>query len=70
MLYVGSGSIASLSPLASHFRSTPNNGHRQVSPIGPVRANKRLMHRSKVRTNRGNSAVYSTMGLPQQSVTT
>jgi hypothetical protein len=26
---------------------TPNNGHHQIGPVGPVRANNGLMHRSK-----------------------
>jgi hypothetical protein len=37
---------------ADHFWSTPINGHRQTGPTGPVRANKRLMHRSKQGVNR------------------
>jgi len=34
-----SGSKASVCRSASHFRSTPINGHHQTGPIGPVRAN-------------------------------
>ena len=41
------GSIASVWPPASHFRSTPNNGHHPVGRLGPFCATKRLMHRSK-----------------------
>jgi hypothetical protein len=29
------------------FRFTSKNGHHQTGPVGPVRANNRIMHRSK-----------------------
>src|SRR3981189_2826579 len=35
------GSIASVWPPASHFRSTPNNGHHPVGRLGPFCANRR-----------------------------
>jgi hypothetical protein len=47
-----SGSKATVWRCADHFWSTPINGHRQTGPTGPVRANKRLMHRSKQGVNR------------------
>lgn len=40
------GSNASYSRPASHFRSARINGHRQIDPAGPFRANKRLVHSS------------------------
>jgi hypothetical protein len=43
---VSNGSFATFSPWSGHFRSTPNNGHHQTGPVGPVRANKR--HRSRM----------------------
>jgi hypothetical protein len=45
---VRSGSIASFCPSASHFRSTPNNGHHHVSRVGPLRATPGLVHRSNL----------------------
>ena len=38
---VRTGSKASLCLSASHFRSSPMNGHRKSDPGGPVRAHKR-----------------------------
>jgi hypothetical protein len=35
------GSIAPFWHSASHFGSTPNNGHHQTDRVGPVRANYR-----------------------------
>jgi hypothetical protein len=35
---VRSGSKAPFLASAVHFRSTPNNGHRETGPTGPVRA--------------------------------
>src|ERR1700680_3266773 len=32
------GSKAPFRPSSSRFRSTPNNGHHQADPVGPVRA--------------------------------
>jgi hypothetical protein len=44
---VSNGSFATFSPWSGHFRSTPNNGHHQTGPVGPVRAISGLMRRSK-----------------------
>jgi hypothetical protein len=38
-----SGSTAVLTVPKRHFWSTPNNGHQQTGPAGPVGANRRLM---------------------------
>src|SRR5229473_3452468 len=37
-LHVRGGSIATFPPSAGDSRFTPNNGHRQIGPAGPVRA--------------------------------
>ena len=42
---VGLGSKAVLSASERHFWSSPNNGHCQISPAGPFRANNRLRRR-------------------------
>jgi len=44
------GSKPVLTAPKHHFRYTPINGHRQTGPVGPVRANNRLMHRNKQRS--------------------
>jgi hypothetical protein len=41
------GSSTDLGPAAPHVRSTLSSRHRQTTRSGPVRANKRLMRRSK-----------------------
>src|SRR5437667_8882344 len=42
--------IASFQLLADHFRSSPNNGHRQTAPACLKGANKRLVHRNNLAT--------------------
>ena len=45
---VADGSIASLRPCATHFRSSTFNGHRESAPTGPVGATGEIRPNARV----------------------